>query len=75
MSLDELTKIVVTHNLDENLLKKYDSILVLKNGRIFEHGTFYELMEQKKYFTLPILEVDDKTMTYREAIKWVNSQG
>ena len=50
LSLDELTKIVVTHNLDENLLKKYDSILVLKNGRIFEHGTFYELMEQKKYF-------------------------
>ena len=31
-------------------------------------------MEQKKYFTLPILEVDDKTMTYREAVKWVNSQ-
>ena len=50
LSLDDLTKIVVTHNLDENLLKKYDSILVLKNGRIFEHGTFYELMEQKKYF-------------------------
>ena len=50
LSLDELTKIVVTHNLDENLLKKYDSILVLKNGRIFEHGTFDELMEQKKYF-------------------------
>ena len=50
LSLDDLTKIVVTHNLDENLLKKYDSILVLKNGRIFEHGTFDELMEQKKYF-------------------------
>ena len=50
LSLDELTKIVVTHNLDENLLKKYDSILVLKNGRIFEHGTFDELMERKKYF-------------------------
>jgi ABC-type multidrug transport system fused ATPase/permease subunit len=50
LSLDDLTKIVVTHNLDENLLKKYDSILVLKNGRIFEHGTFDELMERKKYF-------------------------
>ena len=50
LSLDDLTKIVVTHNLDEKLLKKYDSILVLKNGRIFEHGTFDELMERKKYF-------------------------
>ena len=36
--------------------------------------TDISVMEQKKYFTLPILEVDDKTMTYREAVKWVNSQ-
>lgn len=50
LSLDELTKIVVTHDLDKNLLKKYDSVLVLKNGKIFEHGTFDELMERKEYF-------------------------
>lgn len=36
--------------------------------------TDVSVMEQKKYFTLPILEVDDKTMPYREAVKWVNSQ-
>ena len=50
LSLDELTKIVVTHDLDKNLLKKYASVLVLKNGKIFEHGTFDELMERKEYF-------------------------
>lgn len=49
-SLENLTRIVVTHDLDGNLLKKYDSVLVMKNGRIFEHGTFDELMERKEYF-------------------------
>ena len=50
LSLGGLTKIIVTHALDENLLKKYDCILAMKNGEIFEHGTFGELMERKEYF-------------------------
>ncbi|MBQ4546207.1 MAG: ABC transporter ATP-binding protein [Oscillospiraceae bacterium] len=50
LSLGGLTKIIVTHALDENLLKKYDCILAMKNGVIFEHGTFGELMERKEYF-------------------------
>lgn len=50
LSLDKLTRIIVTHDLDENLLKKYDCVLVLKNGKIIEHGHFEELMENKKYF-------------------------
>ena len=50
LNLDELTRIVVTHALDENLLKRYDCVLTLKNGRIIESGSFDGLMEQKGYF-------------------------
>ena len=50
LDLEELTRIVVTHDLDEALLKRYDQILTLKNGRIAESGTFEELMDKKGYF-------------------------
>ena len=50
LNLDGLTRIVVTHALDENLLKRYDCVLTLKNGRIIEYGSFNVLMEKKDYF-------------------------
>ena len=50
LDLTDLTRIVVTHSLDENLLKRYDRILTLKNGSIAEFGSFDELMEKKGYF-------------------------
>lgn len=50
LNLDGYTRIVVTHALDESLLKQYDGILTLKNGRIAESGTFEELMGEKGYF-------------------------
>ena len=50
LDLNDLTRIVVTHTLDENLLKRYDCVLTLKNGTITEFGTFNELMEKKGYF-------------------------
>jgi len=50
LNLDGLTRIVVTHALDENLLKRYDCVLTLKNGSITEFGDFEELMEKKGYF-------------------------
>lgn len=50
LDLQGLTCIVVTHGLDEHLLKRYDCILALKNGSIAESGSFRELMEQKGYF-------------------------
>ena len=31
-------------------MKRYDKILVMKNGRIEEQGTFDELMARRKYF-------------------------
>lgn len=50
LDLEGLTRIVVTHALDAALLKRYDCILTLKNGRITETGSFDALMEQKGYF-------------------------
>lgn len=50
LELENLLRIVITHTLDENVLKKFDEILVMKNGRIVENGTFNELMACKQYF-------------------------
>lgn len=50
LNLDGLTRIVVTHALDENVLKRYDKILTMKAGRIVESGTYDELMAKKGYF-------------------------
>ena len=50
LDLNDMTRIVVTHALDENLLKRYDCMLTLKNGRIIESGSFDALMERKGYF-------------------------
>ena len=50
LDLEGITRIVVTHSLEENLLKRYDGILVLKDGKVEEFGSFDELMEKKGYF-------------------------
>ena len=50
LDLHGVTRIVVTHALNETLLRRYDGILVLKNGRVDETGTFDELMSRKGYF-------------------------
>lgn len=50
LDLDGVTRIVVTHALNEALLRRYDGILVLKDGRIEECESFDELMENRGYF-------------------------
>ncbi len=50
LDLDGVTRIVVTHALEENLLRRYDGIIALKDGRVAEIGTFDELMEKRGYF-------------------------
>lgn len=47
---DNLTAIVVTHKLNENILQKYDCIVLLNDGEIAEYGSFTELMNRKQYF-------------------------
>lgn len=50
LALAGITRIVVTHSLEESLMRRYDKILVMRDGRIEEQGTFDELMAMKKYF-------------------------
>nr|MCR5499350.1 ATP-binding cassette domain-containing protein [Acetatifactor sp.] len=50
LNLAGITRIVVTHALEERLLCRYDGILVMKDGRIAESGSFDELMNQNGYF-------------------------
>ncbi len=50
LRLDGLTRVVVTHRLEEALLEQYDEIFVLRNGTVCEAGRFGELMERKAYF-------------------------
>ena len=50
LEIEDLTRIIVTHRLEEAILKKYDKIFVLQNGRLIEQGTFEELMKETGYF-------------------------
>ena len=50
LDMEQTMRIVVTHRLDAPIMRKYDEILVLHNGKIEECGTFDELIEQKGYF-------------------------
>ena len=50
LKLDGYTRVIVTHDLDENILRRCTGLFALKNGRVSEQGTFGELMEQKGYF-------------------------
>ena len=50
LKLDGYTRVLVTHDLDENILKRCSGLFALKNGVVTERGTFDELMAKKGYF-------------------------
>lgn len=50
LSIEGLTRIIVTHKLEESILRRYDSIVVISGGRAAETGTFDELMSRGGYF-------------------------
>ena len=50
LDLEGITRIVVTHSLEQALLRRYDGILVMKDGCIVERGSFDELMNKRGYF-------------------------
>lgn len=50
LSLKDITSIVVTHKLMGEVLKKYDEIIVVKDGKVIEKGSFNELLAHKAYF-------------------------
>lgn len=48
--LENTTRIVVTHNLDKQVLDRFDTIFVMKQGSIIEQGDFKSLIDKKGYF-------------------------
>lgn len=50
LSLEDLTLIVVTHKLIKSILLKYDEIIVMKEGKVIEKGSFESLINLKGYF-------------------------
>ena len=50
LSLENITEILVLHDLDSRILSRVDRICVLKEWEIVEEGIFSELMEKKGYF-------------------------
>ena len=50
LDIQNLTVLVVTHKLNENILKRYDRILFMKAGVIVEDGYFCDLMDRRGEF-------------------------
>lgn len=46
LGIEDLTLITITHNLRPELLRRYDALLFMKQGRISEAGTYDALVEQ-----------------------------
>ncbi len=49
LKLDKLV-INVTHQIDGDYLRKYDEIIIFKDGKIVDYGTFDDLIERSHYF-------------------------
>ena len=50
LSMEEKTAIVITHKFNEEILRMYDEIIVLKQGEIEETGDFEQLISKHGYF-------------------------
>ena len=50
LSIGGLTRIIVTHKLEESTLRRFDGILVLSGGKVAERGDFDSLMARREYF-------------------------
>lgn len=50
LAMEDITEIIVTHRLEESVMRKYDEIIVLHHGEVAERGAFEELMEGRGLF-------------------------
>ncbi|MGO3196152.1 hypothetical protein [Vagococcus salmoninarum] len=50
INLPDTTAIVVTHRLDQEMLKAYDEIIVMAAGEIVEQGSFEKLLRKQGAF-------------------------
>lgn len=49
---EDITIINITHRYNKTLMRKYDEIIVMDSGKIVERGSFDELIEKERYFTI-----------------------
>ena len=50
LEMEDITRIIVTHRLEENVLREYDEIIVLHHGEVAEQGNFDSLIEKRGLF-------------------------
>ena len=50
LEMENITRIIVTHRLDENVLREYDEIIVLHHGEVAERGAFDSLIDERGLF-------------------------
>lgn len=52
MALDfkDKTVVFISHNFSGKLIRRYDDILVMQDGKLLTHGTFDELIKSSDYF-------------------------
>lgn len=51
LALEDTTRIIISHQIDFELVRSCDQIIAMKNGEIIEKGTFDELMKNNSYFS------------------------
>lgn len=50
LNLDGLTIIFISHNFSGKLIREYDEILLMDNGKLIDHGSYDVLLETSDYF-------------------------
>lgn len=50
LDIKGLTKIIVTHTIDERIMQRFDEIITFKAGKVIERDRFDRLMDKKGYF-------------------------
>jgi ABC-type multidrug transport system fused ATPase/permease subunit len=50
LAVDDLTMITITHNFRPELLRRYDAVLYMEQGRVVEAGSYDELINTKGRF-------------------------
>ena len=50
LAMEGITRVIVTHRLNESALRQYDEIIVLHRGEVAEQGTFDSLISQRGLF-------------------------
>ncbi len=50
LAMEHITRIIVTHRLEESVLREYDEIIVLHRGEVAERGTFDQLINRQGVF-------------------------